>query len=120
MACVSGSIAVYLWRQFYHRNLVLASNLGWALSQNQIDERPGFADYVARMKQREAARRANELDMPWLLLPESDRLLTLDSMERLQCAPRSCHFHESLFILDSHWRDESGSFMLFGVEPLKL
>ncbi|MDT8428067.1 MAG: glutathione S-transferase family protein [Pseudomonadales bacterium] len=47
---------------FTTADLVLASNLGWALSQNQIDARPGFADYVARMQQREAARRANELD----------------------------------------------------------
>jgi glutathione S-transferase len=48
--------------QFTAADVVLGSVLGWGMMFGTIDKRSGFEAYVARLQQREAARRANRLN----------------------------------------------------------
>lgn len=44
---------------FTAADLYLSSQLGWAMQEGIVPERPGFADYVAAAFARPAAERAN-------------------------------------------------------------
>jgi glutathione S-transferase len=48
--------------QFTAADLVLGSYLGWNIMQQQIEPLPVFARYVARVQDRPAAKRADQLD----------------------------------------------------------
>ncbi len=48
--------------QFTAADLVLGSYLGWNIMQQQIEPLPVFTRYVARVQDRQAAKRADELD----------------------------------------------------------
>jgi glutathione S-transferase len=48
--------------QFTAADVVLASALGWGMMFGTIDRRPSFEAYVARLRQREAAVRANAMN----------------------------------------------------------
>jgi len=48
--------------RFSAADVYVGSQIGWGLEFGSIDERPGFAEYAARMRDRDAYRRANELD----------------------------------------------------------
>lgn len=48
--------------QFTAADVLLGSFIGWEIMQKNIDPRPVFTDYVARLEARAAAKRANELD----------------------------------------------------------
>lgn len=48
--------------QFTAADVYVGSQIGWGLMFGTIDKRPAFADYVARLQSRPAAKRANELD----------------------------------------------------------
>lgn len=48
--------------QFTAADVYVGSQIGWGLMFKSIDARPAFADYVARLQSRPAAKRANELD----------------------------------------------------------
>lgn len=48
--------------RFTAADVVLGSALGWGMMFGTIDKRPGFEDYVARLQQRQAYRRANTLN----------------------------------------------------------
>jgi glutathione S-transferase len=48
--------------RFSAADVYLGSHVGWGLEFKSIDERPGFADYAARVRDRDAWRRGNELD----------------------------------------------------------
>lgn len=48
--------------QFTAADLVLGSYLGWNIMQQQIEPQPVFTRYVARVQDRQAAKRADELD----------------------------------------------------------
>lgn len=52
--------------RFSAADVVVGSALGWGLMFGTIDKRPGFEAYVARLQQREAARRANALNEAYL------------------------------------------------------
>ena len=52
--------------QFTAADVVLGSALGWGMMFGTIDKRPSFEAYVARLQQREAARRANGLNEAYL------------------------------------------------------
>ncbi|NIA69123.1 glutathione S-transferase family protein [Pelagibius litoralis] len=47
---------------FTAADLYLGSQVNWGLQFGTMEERPGFADYVARLTARDAFRRANDLD----------------------------------------------------------
>jgi len=40
----------------------MGSYIGWELMQKNLEPRPVFTDYVKRVENRPAAKRANELD----------------------------------------------------------
>ncbi|MDH3234810.1 MAG: glutathione S-transferase family protein [Alphaproteobacteria bacterium] len=48
--------------RFSAADVYVGAQIGWGLEFGSIDERPGFADYAARVRDRDAYRRANELD----------------------------------------------------------
>lgn len=48
--------------KFTAADLVLGSYMGWELMQKQLEPLPVFTDYVARVQNREAAKRADKLD----------------------------------------------------------
>jgi glutathione S-transferase len=48
--------------RFTAADVYLGSHIGWGLQFGSMEARPGFAEYVARIQNREAAKRANELD----------------------------------------------------------
>jgi glutathione S-transferase len=52
--------------QFSAADVLLGSALGWGMMFGTIDRRPTFEAYVARLQQREAARRANGLNEAYL------------------------------------------------------
>lgn len=54
--------------RFSAADLYLGAHIGWELEFGSIEERPGFADYAARVRDRDAYRRAVELDDA--LMPE--------------------------------------------------
>jgi glutathione S-transferase len=56
--------------QFTAADLVLSSYIGWAISQKNLPERPVFMRYIARAKDRPAAKRAEELDNELGALPQ--------------------------------------------------
>lgn len=55
--------------RFSAADVYCGSHIGWGLQFNTIDNRPTFSDYWARIKDREALKRAAELDDA--LVPES-------------------------------------------------
>ena len=48
--------------QFTAADVYVGSEIGWGLMFGTIDKRPAFEAYVARLRERPAAKRANELD----------------------------------------------------------
>lgn len=48
--------------RFSAADVYVGSHIGWGLEYGTIEERPGFAEYWARVGDRDARRRANELD----------------------------------------------------------
>lgn len=48
--------------RFSAADVYVGSHIGWGLQFGSIDERPGFADYAGRVRDRDAYRRGNELD----------------------------------------------------------
>jgi glutathione S-transferase len=48
--------------RFSAADVYVGSHIGWGLQFGSIEERPGFADYYARVTDRDAWRRAKELD----------------------------------------------------------
>lgn len=48
--------------RFTAADVYLGSHIGWGLQFGSMEARSGFAEYVARIQNREAAKRANELD----------------------------------------------------------
>jgi glutathione S-transferase len=56
--------------QFTAADVYVGSQIGWGLMFGSIDKRPAFAEYVARLQARPAAKRANELDDA--LMPKQD------------------------------------------------
>lgn len=48
--------------RFSAADLYLGAHVGWGLQYGSIEERPGFADYAARTRDREAYRRAQAMD----------------------------------------------------------
>lgn len=48
--------------QFTAADVYVGSQIGWGLMFGTIDKRPAFVDYVARLRSRPAAQRANQLD----------------------------------------------------------
>ncbi len=48
--------------QFTAADVVLGSALGWGMMFGTVDKRPDFESYVARLQQREAAKRAHALN----------------------------------------------------------
>lgn len=48
--------------QFTAADIVLSSNIGWAIFQKNLEARPVFTEYVNRCQARPAAKRANALD----------------------------------------------------------
>jgi glutathione S-transferase len=48
--------------QFTAADVVLGSALGWGMMFGTLDKRPDFESYVARLQQREAAKRAHALN----------------------------------------------------------
>lgn len=47
---------------FSAADVYVGSHIGWGLQFGSIEERPGFSDYLARVQDRDAYRRANEID----------------------------------------------------------
>ena len=47
---------------FTAADVYVGSHIGWGLQFGSIDERPGFAEYFARISNRDAYRRAEDLD----------------------------------------------------------
>lgn len=54
--------------KFSAADVYLGAHVGWGLQFGSLEERPGFADYFARVSDREAYHRAKELDDA--LMPE--------------------------------------------------
>lgn len=54
---------------FTAADLVLGSYMGWELSQNRLEPRPAFTEYVERLQSRPAAKRADELDNALMAQP---------------------------------------------------
>jgi glutathione S-transferase len=52
--------------QFTAADVLLGSALGWGMMFGSIDRRPNFEAYVARLQQRDAAKRANGLNEAYL------------------------------------------------------
>lgn len=48
--------------QFTAADVLVASYIGWEMMQKNLEERPGFKEYVQRANDRPAAARANQLD----------------------------------------------------------
>ena len=48
--------------QFTAADVYVGSQIGWGMMFGTIEKRPAFADYVARLQSRPAARRAAEID----------------------------------------------------------
>jgi len=48
--------------RFSAADVYVGSHIGWGLDFGSMEERPGFRDYVARVRDRDAYRRARELD----------------------------------------------------------
>lgn len=48
--------------RFSAADIYLGSHIGWGLQFGSMEKRPAFVDYVARIHNRDAAKRANELD----------------------------------------------------------
>ncbi|WP_294136014.1 hypothetical protein [Pseudohongiella sp.] len=42
--------------------MIVGSYIGWGIMQKAMDPLPALTAYLARVEQREAAKRANELD----------------------------------------------------------
>jgi glutathione S-transferase len=57
--------------QFTAADVYVGSQIGWGLMFGSIDKRPAFAEYVARLQARPAAKRANQLDDS--LMPKQDQ-----------------------------------------------
>lgn len=57
--------------RFTTADLVMSSYLGWEMMMKNVDPRPAFTAYVARCEDREAARRANDLDDALMASAES-------------------------------------------------
>ncbi len=55
--------------RFTAADVYLGSHIGWGMQFGSIDPRPGFADYFARVSDRDAYRRAEDLDNA--AMPES-------------------------------------------------
>jgi glutathione S-transferase len=51
-----------LGERFSAADVYVGSQLGWGLMFKTMEARPGFAEYVARLQSRPAAKRARELD----------------------------------------------------------
>jgi len=48
--------------RFSAADVYVGSHIGWGLDFGSMEERPGFRDYVARVRDRDAYRRAREID----------------------------------------------------------
>lgn len=48
--------------RFSAADVYLGSHIGWGMQFGSMEKRPAFVDYVARLHNREAAKRANALD----------------------------------------------------------
>ncbi len=48
--------------RFSAADVYVGSHVGWGLQFGSMEERPGFAEYYARVSDRDAWRRAKELD----------------------------------------------------------
>jgi len=48
--------------RFSAADLYVGSHIGWGIEFGMIEERPGFAEYAARVRDRDAYRRGNALD----------------------------------------------------------
>jgi glutathione S-transferase len=48
--------------RFTAADVYVGSHVGWGLSFGSLEQRPAFADYVARVTDRETYRRAHALD----------------------------------------------------------
>lgn len=48
--------------RFSAADVYVGSHIGWGLDFGSMEERPGFRDYVARVRDRDAWRRAKDLD----------------------------------------------------------
>ena len=48
--------------QFTAADLYVGAQIGWGLMFGSIEKRPAFAEYASRLQQREAAKRAREID----------------------------------------------------------
>ncbi|MDH3230934.1 MAG: glutathione S-transferase family protein [Alphaproteobacteria bacterium] len=48
--------------RFTAADVYVGSHIGWGLEFGSMEERPGFREYVARVRDRDAWRRAKELD----------------------------------------------------------
>jgi glutathione S-transferase len=48
--------------RFSAADVYMGSHVGWGLEFKSIEDRPGFAEYVARVRDRDGYRRGNELD----------------------------------------------------------
>ena len=48
--------------RFSAADVYVGSHIGWGLQFESIEKRPGFAEYWSRVSDRDAYRRANELD----------------------------------------------------------
>lgn len=48
--------------RFTAADVYVGAHIGWGMQFGSIEERPGFAEYWARVSDRDAHRRANELD----------------------------------------------------------
>jgi glutathione S-transferase len=48
--------------RFTAADVYVGSHIGWGLEFGSMEERPGFREYVARVRDRDAYRRAKELD----------------------------------------------------------
>ena len=47
---------------FSAADVYLGSHIGWGIEYKSVEDRPGFSDYAARVRDRDAYRRGNELD----------------------------------------------------------
>lgn len=60
-AFVSGADPYLLGKTFSALDVVLGSQISWGLQFGTLPERDGFAEYVARIMERPAAKRANQI-----------------------------------------------------------
>ena len=57
--------------RFSAADVYLGSHIGWGIEFGSLETRPGFAEYWARVSDRDACRRAKELDDA--LMPEASQ-----------------------------------------------